>query len=318
MQKAWTRGKQHKEMSLLMKVNHPTSDLLCPLCGKSEARVLSEMDSFGFKVRYYLCHTCGFVFQNPGESAAANPTFYEETYRKLYQATEEPTAKDLRQQRLRAEYLLNLMQNHSVCRLWRALDIGASSGTLMQTTHEAYGPEMIGVEPGNAYRKLAEEKGFKLYPSLEQLQASETEKFDLVTMIHVLEHLEDPLGMLREIRTNLLIDGGFLLVEVPNFYAHDSFELAHLSCFTEHTLTEMLKQAGYKIMHTRKHGYPRSDTLDLYLTVLARPESDTHETLTIIPEKNVALKRTLGTLKRNLLTRLMPGKTWLPLEDKAR
>ena len=110
------------------------------------------MDSFGFKVRYYLCQTCGFVFQNPGESAAADPAFYEETYRKLYQSTEEPTAKDLRQQRLRAEYQLNLMQNHGVCRLSRALDIGASSGTLMQTIHEAYGGEMIGVEPGKAAR----------------------------------------------------------------------------------------------------------------------------------------------------------------------
>jgi hypothetical protein len=28
----------------------------------------------------------------------------------------------------------------------------------MQTIQEAYGAEMIGVEPGNAYRKLAEEK----------------------------------------------------------------------------------------------------------------------------------------------------------------
>ncbi len=300
-----------------MTVNHPPSELHCPLCGKSKTKILSETNSFGFKVRYYLCQNCGFVFQNPGESAAADPAFYAETYRQLYQSTEEPTAKDLRQQRLRAEYQLNLMQNHGVCRLWRVLDIGASSGTLMQTIHEAYGGEMIGVEPGNAYRKLAEAKGFKLYPSLEQLQASETGKFDLVTIMHVLEHLEDPLGTLREIRTNLLEDSGFLLVEVPNFYAHESYELAHLSCFTEHALGEMLKQAGFKIMHTRKHGYPRSETLELYLTMLARPESDPIEATVVIPEQNVALKRALGTFKRNALTKLMPGKTWLPLEDKA-
>jgi len=316
VQKSRTRGNQQKEMSL-MTVNLLTSELHCPLCGKSKAKILSEMDSFGFKVRYYLCQTCGFVFQNFRESAAADPAFYAETYRQLYQATEEPTAKDLRQQRLRAEYQLDLMQKHGVCRLWRALDIGASSGTLMQTIHEAYGAEMIGVEPGNAYRKLAEEKGFKLYPSLEQLRGSETSKFDLVTMMHVLEHLEDPLGTLKEIRTHLLEDRGFLLVEVPNFYAHDSYELAHLSCFTEHTLSEMLKQAGYKIMHMRKHGYPRSETLDLYLTVLARPENEPEENVAIIPERFVALKRSLSTLKRNLLTRIMPGKTWLPLEEKA-
>ncbi len=300
-----------------MTMINPARELHCPLCGKSKAIVISEMDSFGFKVRYYLCQTCGFVFQNPGESAAADPAFYAETYRKLYQSTEEPTTKDLRQQRLRAEYQLALMQHHGVCRLWRALDIGASSGTLLQTIYDAYGAEMVGVEPGNAYRKLAEEKGFKLYPSIEQLEADETARFDLVTMMHVLEHLEDPLGTLREIRTKLLEDSGFLLVEVPNFYAHESYELAHLSCFTEHTLSEMLSQAGYKIMHARKHGYPRSETLDLYLTVLARPESEPFEDSTIVPESLVAMKRTLGTLKRNMLSIFMPGKTWLPLEDKA-
>jgi len=101
VQKSRTRGKQQKEMSL-MTVNLLTSELYCPLCGKSKAKILSEMDSFGFKVRYYLCQTCGFVFQNFRESAAADPAFYAETYRQLYQATEEPTAKDLRQQRLAA------------------------------------------------------------------------------------------------------------------------------------------------------------------------------------------------------------------------
>ena len=300
-----------------MTVNPSVSRLRCPLCGKSEARVISEMDSFGFKVRYYLCKTCGFVYQNPGESAAADPVFYQETYRQLYQATEEPTAKDLRQQRLRAEYQLELLQSHGVCRLARALDIGASSGTLLQTIHEAYGAETVGVEPGNAYRKLAEAKGFKLYPSLELLKAGDTERFDMVSMMHVLEHLEDPLGTLREIRLDLLADNGFLLVEVPNFYAHDSYELAHLSCFTEHTLAEMLTQAGYKILHTRKHGVPRSETLDLYLAVLAMPQSEPYEIAPIVPEKNVALKRSLGMLRRNLLTKLKPDKTWLPLEDQA-
>ena len=299
-----------------MTANKPASELHCPLCGKSIASVISEMESFGFKVRYYLCQKCGFVFQNPDESAAANPVFYAETYRKLYQSTEEPTAKDLRQQRLRADYQLNLLQNHGVCRLWRALDIGASSGTLMQSIQEAYGAEMVGVEPGNAYRKLAEEKGFTLYPSLEQLQANQTTRFDLVTMMHVLEHLEDPLGTLRDIRTILLEDTGFLLVEVPNFYAHESYELAHLSCFTEHTLGEMLKQAGYNILYSHKHGQPRSDTLDLYLCVLASPQSEPTEKMAITPERNVPLKRTLGMLKRDILTRLSPGKTWLPLEDQ--
>lgn len=287
----------------------------CLLCGSSDAKLLSEMDSYGFKVRYYLCRACGFVFQNPGESAASDPAFYAETYRQLYQATDEPTPKDLRQQTLRANFQLNLLQSHGVCRLSRTLDVGASSGILMQTLHDAYGAQAIGVEPGNAYRKLAENKGFILYPSLEQLQMADSGRFDLVTMMHVLEHLENPLGTLVEIRERLLDANGVLLVEVPNFYAHESYELAHISCFSAHTLTEMMKKAGYQIMYACQHGTPRSQTLKLYLTVLARPLGDPSVPFRINPEHCVAQKRFFGVGKREVLTKLLPRKTWLPLED---
>ena len=180
---------------------------------------------------------------------------------------------------------------------------------MLAALREAYQAEAVGVEPGNAYRALAEAEGLRMFPSLESLLASQPQPFDLVSLMHVLEHFDDPLGSLRQIREKLLSPQGWLLLEVPNFYAHNSYELAHLSCFTEHTLSEMLKQAGYEIMHTRKHGYPRSETLELYLTVLARPEIEPDDNIAIIPERNVALKRSLGTLNRNMLTRLMPDKT---------
>jgi hypothetical protein len=104
---------------------------------------------------------------------------------------------------------------------------------------------------------------------------------------------------------------------VPNFYAHNSYELAHLSCFTEHTLIEMLKRAGYEAVSRRKHGFPRSETLDLYLTVLAAPRAKTGGESKIVPEHGVAFKRALGMFKRGLLTKLLPDKTWLPMEDEA-
>lgn len=298
-----------------MSNSKPVSTLHCPLCASSTARTLAEINSFGYMTRYYLCRACGFVYQNPAESRSADPDFYEQTYRRLYQATEEPTAKDLHQQHLRAENQLSYIHEHGVCRIGLALDIGASSGILMETLHEAYNAEVLGVEPGNAYRGLAESKGFRLYPSLEQLLADKPERFDFVSMMHVLEHLEDPLGTLVNIREHLLDENGFLLLEVPNFYAHDSYELAHLSCFTEHTLTEMLRKAGYKIMNLRKHGYPRSKTLDLYIGVLARPQTRPELDDKVKTERFVAQKRMLGMLKRNVLTRIKPAETWLPVEE---
>ena len=110
-------------------------------------------------------------------------------------------------------------------------------------------------------------------------------------------------------------DDGRLIIEVPNFYAHDSYELAHLSCFTEQSLAEMLKQDGFEIVAARKHGMPRSKILPLYLTILVKP-MDKIEKQAVKAEKNVRCKRNYGLLKRKIQTKLNPGEAWLPVEGK--
>jgi hypothetical protein len=133
--------------------------------------------------------------------------------------------------------------------------------------------------------------------------------------MHVLEHLEDPIAALRQIREGLLAEDGLLLVEVPNYYCHDSYELAHLSCFTQHSLIQTLTQAGFELIAQRQHGKPRSKILDLYLTVLAKAASNA-EAWEVVPESNVPLKRKIGMTKRKILSRLNPKEAWLPLEGE--
>lgn len=287
----------------------------CPLCASQNLRDFEKVESFGFPLQYLICQNCGFVFQDSQTSQAADPDFYQQTYRRIYQASEDPTPKDLYQQTQRAfnqaEWLKSL--NHN--KFSDIVDIGASSGILLETFAKNFGAQVVGVEPGNAYRALAEAKGIPMHASIEALISTKPRHFDLVTLMHVLEHLERPLQVLTQIRQELLADNGLLLIEVPNFYAHDSYELAHLSCFTEHTLNEIMQQAGFEPVASRKHGMPRSETLPLYLTLLAKPSSAGIQKPPK-PEKAVRLKRNLGMFKRKILTRLNPKQAWLPVEGK--
>jgi hypothetical protein len=130
----------------------------------------------------------------------------------------------------------------------------------------------------------------------------------------VLEHFEDPLGSLRQIREKLLSPQGWLLLEVPNFYAHNSYELAHLSCFTPASLKEMLRKAGYRVVSLRKHGYPRSKLFPLFLNVLAVPLENPPEPMETRVERCVPIRRKLAMLWRKILSRLLPKSAWLPLE----
>jgi len=176
--------------------------------------------------------------------------------------------------------------------------------------------EVAFVLPGSlveAYREHAIRQGLRVYPTLDAVQPAEKEQFDLISMAHVLEHLPDPVRYLGRLRQEFLAPGGWLLIEVPNLYAHDSFEVAHLSAFSPHTLRQALVQAGWKITALRKHGQPRSKMLPLYLTTLARREENRPPTAPR-PERNVALKRKGGMLRRRIMQRAFPKFAWQPME----
>ena len=260
---------------------------------------------------YYQCENCGLVYQSLEESKAADPEFYRETYRKIYQEIEEPTEKDLWVQKQRAEHLTCIVRDELSDPPQRVLDIGASAGILLSEIRNVFGNKVFGVEPGDAYRAYAQKSDIEMFASLDTLIESTNEKFDLISMSHVLEHLPDPVNDLIKIRMELLKNDGHFIIEVPNFYAHDSYELAHLACFTPHTLTQLLGQAGFEVVYMKKHGVPRSDLLDLYITILGKPLIDVEAELR--KERFVGVKRDLGMLYRRLMQKLFPHRAWLPI-----
>jgi SAM-dependent methyltransferase len=193
----------------------------------------------------------------------------------------------------------------------RHLDIGCSAGTLLEAFVNAYGCQPVGVEPGEAYRNYAAGRKLTVYPSLEALEDTGEAPFDFISLAHVLEHLPDPVQSLAGLREKWLVPQGHLLVEVPNLYCHDSFEVAHLVSYSPQTLTQTLTRAGYRIIHLWTHGRPRSRLLPLYITALAVP-GELPASQDVHPERWVALKRRAGLLHRGLLSRLLPRQAWLP------
>jgi 2-polyprenyl-3-methyl-5-hydroxy-6-metoxy-1,4-benzoquinol methylase len=285
----------------------------CLLCGSEQQNEFARVVSFGFPLVYFQCKNCGLVFQSSDESCSADPNFYSETYRQVYQGSVEPTAKDLWVQEQRAANLMRLLRLQKIDIPENVLDIGASSGLLLRAIQQTFGCQVIGVEPGDAYRTYAENRGLKMFSSLEALIETNPERFDLVTLSQVLEHLPDPVGTLRRIRKYLLSENAVVLLEVPNFYAHDSYELAHLACFTPHSLQEVLKQAGYEVIFLERHGFPRSSLLNLYLTLIAQPLIDGAEVPPLQPDRFVHLKRQIGFFYRRIVQKLFPHKAWLSL-----
>lgn len=282
----------------------------CPLC-KSEQSHLFDSRTFHEKaVMNRICLECGLVYQSPRMTEAELAGFYTEEYRLFNEGSVDPTTRNTAAQHGRAESLLVFTQP-ILNKVTRHLDIGCSMGILLQRFSEEYHCQPVGIEPGEAHRAHATKEGLIVYASMEELEKSREGKFDLISLAHVLEHLPDPVGYLAHLREALMDPQGWLLLEVPNLYAHDSFEVAHLVSYTRHTLKQTIEQAGFEVLKMEQHGRPRSAVLPLYITLLARPKTGSSRSVDIKAEKQVSLKRKIGMLRRRILEKLNPGRAWL-------
>jgi SAM-dependent methyltransferase len=94
-------------------------------------------------------------------------------------------------------------------------------------------------------------------------------RFDLVLLVHVLEHVNDPVSLLRQAGERLR-NGGILYVDVPDVGAHAGIQdlhLAHCNHFSHHTLGATLTRGGLDALRIVPH---RPPTLPPSLFAVAR------------------------------------------------
>jgi len=103
------------------------------------------------------------------------------------------------------------------------LDIGAGTGDFLNIAGQK-GWKINGVEPNKSARDLAASKNVILKETLEELSGN---KFDVITLWHVLEHLPNLEETILSIE-NLLAPGGTLIIAVPNY---NSFDAKHYKTY---------------------------------------------------------------------------------------
>lgn len=115
---------------------------------------------------------------------------------------------------------------------------------------------VVGIELTKDHLFFAKQRGIECYDSF---QLDQKEFFDTITFFHVLEHLPDPIDMLKK-SYGCLKQGGKLIIEVPHakdFLLNDfafceeykKFTLwsQHLVLHTRHSLKMFLQECGFKV-----------------------------------------------------------------------
>jgi len=172
------------------------------------------------------------------------------------------------------DYELDLSQDTSGARLvaltgWdkRVLDLGCAAGALDRVLI-ARGCRVVGVEFDRAAAKLAEDVCERVVVGdldiLDLALELEGRRFDVVIAGDVLEHLREPVRLLKAL-PELLAPGGYLVLSVPNI-AHGSVRLAllhgqlprtdlglldrtHVQFLTRTGLLDLLADGGFTAVH---------------------------------------------------------------------
>ena len=116
------------------------------------------------------------------------------------------------------------------------LDVGCSAGHLMELA-KGVGWRVMGVEPSDIRRERARQFG-EVYHSLEEVEGT----FDLVTAVHVLEHVANPAPFLRQM-AGVMRPEGTMLVVVPK----NAYRSAHLSVMAEPQVRLLFERVGLTI-----------------------------------------------------------------------
>jgi SAM-dependent methyltransferase len=241
----------------------------CYLCGSTrhDPLVQAQDDLTGKPgtFQFVTCRDCGLAYQNPRVPIDRIGEYYDDQYiahRKrrnwgpLTPLVERGMNKlDFDKDRIVGRYI-DLNPYSSV------LDVGCAVGTFLQRIREEYGSTVVGVD----FKDLSSHsslRGIEFHRSLfyEALLASD--RFDLVTMWHFLEHDYDPLRSLRTAR-RVLKPGGTLVVEVPRLDSRTFTWFGdrwpglqapqHTVLLDRGHLLEMVRLAGFEVVDYLPYG----------------------------------------------------------------
>jgi len=212
------------------------------------------------------CDSCGLVQVVPRPSQEVLDDYYRSDFRRHGYGGSD--VADLR--RFPRDNLFYYNRGHSTADLiarhlaagsdFEVADVGAGYGHILQAMGERLScSQRVAIETSAECVTFLEAGGLEVHAApAEQVLDAMANRFDVVTMTHVLEHLLDPRAVLGQIRASLN-DAGLLCVEVPNIpyetlLRHPDHAWAprcdepHITFFSRNTLTDLLERCGFEVL----------------------------------------------------------------------
>ena len=223
------------------------SAVQCPACRAADATIATEWPRVG-KYKAAACWGCGLLFANPQPAPEVLAAYYspQGDWRAERKTADAQTKGKGRGGRA----VLARLDEYIPPGRRSVLDFGCGTGPWLNMLQDA-GWQTCGIEPSS-------DAAFVRHQRLEDIPGDQ--RFDLVVAYHVLEHLPDPLAILKQLAASLRT-GGLLFVSVPRLdkvmeHRDARYCLSpphHIVSFTEACLRCLLARAGFEVVETLHH-----------------------------------------------------------------
>lgn len=245
---------------------------LCPICAEKKFNFFIEV----YSCKYSQCESCGHIFMQPQFDVSAVKKLYSGDGGSVQEFTyldDELFSKRVEQVALpKIEYCNGVIGKERG--LW--VDVGCGTGELL-TAAKKTGWTAKGFEADAVEVDFARRRGVDVVQEYVTAgNANELKCAKVVSLLSVLEHVNNPLLLLKTI-SGSLSSGAYVVFEVPRHPSLSSFvnmafpqlpyrhicPPAHLHIFTEKSIDIMLRKAGLAAKSMWEFG---QDALDFVLT----------------------------------------------------
>ena len=235
----------------------------CPWCGSENAQLHIELkDLFLTQEPFKIleCKDCGLLYTTPRPNKDEIGKYYKSDEYYSHQENKEGFIPKV-YEKVKS---INLKNKYTIAtektRKGKILDIGCGVGDFLHTM-EQHGWEGTGVEPSEEAKAIAKKRIKAQLFSSEEQENLTIGSFDVITMWHVLEHVDALRWQIQQLY-RLCKPGGRIIIALPNYKSYDGqyYKAAwaaydvprHLNHFNEETIIKIFEESHLKHIKTKK------------------------------------------------------------------
>ena len=233
----------------------------CPICGSGEHKLLFSQHFTGISSGSLLdgydvvaCQNCGFCFASSIPEQSMFNQYYRDLSKYEHQGLmNELSEYDISRYSKSAQLLSEFVEDKQA----RILDVGCSTGGLLNALKQVGYKNLHGLEPSPLCARLARQRyDVEVFTgSLSDLPAPPS-SYDLIILGSVIEHIRDLKSALTQLRV-LLSPNGLVYIDAPDATRFgetteapfQEFSTEHINYFSPITLINLMEEIGFVKIH---------------------------------------------------------------------